>query len=61
MKTYRHLNFLIDSSIYGALRKESRKLEKPISVIAREALASYLKVDCPKVSEGEIIDNQHKA
>ncbi|GIK12021.1 hypothetical protein FBQ80_17990 [Candidatus Brocadia sp. AMX2] len=53
MKTYRHLNFLIDGNTYDALRRQSRKLDMSISRIAREAIASFLENGrCSKSSKG---------
>lgn len=40
--TYRHLNLLIDSNLYEALRRKSRKLDIPVSRIVRDVLAESL-------------------
>lgn len=42
MMTYRHLNLLIDSTLYEGLRKQSRKTEISISKIVRDVLTTFL-------------------
>lgn len=42
MEGYRHLNLLIDASLYHSLKTESQSRSCPVSTIVRDAIKTFL-------------------